>query len=156
MQNVAMLHQLHIGFHIYMNINSKALDFVLLFVYWERTWVEFMRFALLTVVSVKTEPCSSVDNYQCCRGICCLYLQGRRMKMEVADSCDTLVRIYWMTWNYIPRGPSLMSEFVSSFSLIGCVHLGHLVCHDMSQGIPVDLWICFKLFCPHPHKILTW
>jgi hypothetical protein len=35
-----------------------------------------------------------------------------------------------MTWNYIPRGPNLMSEFVSSFSLIGCVHLGQLVpCH---------------------------
>ena len=72
-----------------------------------------MRFALLTVVSVKTELYGSVDNYQCCRGICCLHLQGKRVKIEVADSWDTLVHMYQITWNYIPRGPSLMSEFVS-------------------------------------------
>jgi len=80
----------------------------------------FMKFALLTVVSVKTELYSAVDNNHCCRGICCLHLQGRRVKMEVADSCDTLVHIYQMTQNYIPSGPSLMSESVSSVSLVGC------------------------------------
>ena len=32
-----------------------------------------------------------------------------------------------MTRNYIPSGPSLMSESVSSFSLVGGVHLGQLV-----------------------------
>jgi len=42
--------------------------------------------------------------------------------MEAADSYDTLVHIYQTTWNNFPRGPSLMSEFVSSFSLIDCVH----------------------------------
>lgn len=53
-----------------------------------------MRFALRTVVSVKTEPYSAVDNKHCCRGIFCLHLKGKGVKMEVADSCDTLVHIY--------------------------------------------------------------
>ena len=102
-QNFAVLHQLHVGCHICMNISKKAVNFVLVFVYWERTWVEFMRFALLTVASVKTEPYSAVDNNHCCRGICCLHLQGRTVKMEVADSCDT--------GTYLPNDTELHSKW---------------------------------------------
>jgi hypothetical protein len=53
---------------------------------------------------------SSIDIYQCFRGICCLKLErvySSVLKMEAAGSFKTLVNMYQSTWHHIPVGNNL-------------------------------------------------